>query len=502
MVDLLTAPFTFMSVQSMSSPRLTTALMACEQALQPSFQPEDFIVACQKMGNVLQGMGRFDDATLWHTQAIAPQPDFAQIYAGVGRVYMLQSQWQEAAEAYQNVLSHDPNYAEAYWKLAAIALHQGKRQQAMYYWYHALALDPTKSTVEGHLKLGHGFLKLGQADYAMACYRRAIRLDRQQPDGYRALAQVLTNQKRWDEAIATYRQATEQLVQAGWAFYQWGVLQQQQGQVDEALDIFLHGIAHEPTFPWSHHDAIEILLAQQRWHEAIAQCRDALDIHPFPWAFSQLGRALAAVGNREEAIACHQTASDLRGWSHCKQHNYQFTQDWFTHNIPIWQPLLEQWVNAPNICALEVGSFQGMSACWLLDTVLTHPTARLTCIDPGVQPEFHTNLAKTGVAQKVTLRPGDSHQLLPTLPPDCFDLIYIDGCHLSAHVHKDGVLAWPLLKPGGVMIFDDYLWTDPQHPGQDPQHGIDQFLDTVRPHSQILHHGYQIILKKSVPTPC
>ena len=489
------------SIQPMY-PRLTNALTACEQALQPSFQPVDFVMACQKLGNLLQGMGRFEDAALWHTQALSPQPDFAQVYAGVGRAYILQRKWQAAAIAYQKVLSYNSNSAEAYWRLGAIALHQDQREQALHYWYHALALDPKKSTVEGHIRLGHAFRKLGEIAHALACYRRAIRLNISRSDGYHFLTQVLIEQGRFDDAIATCRQATEQLEQPSWAFYQWGALLRQQGHVDDALAMFSQAMTHDPEYPWSRHDTVEILLAQRQWQKAIAQSHATLAVQPFPWAYSQLGQALIAEGQREEAIACYQAASDLRGWHLCKQRDYQFTQDWFTHNIPFWQTLLQELMGVAYVNALEVGSFQGMSACWLLDNVLTDSTAHLTCIDPGVQPEFHINLAKTGVANKVTHIADSSHQVLPTLANEAYDFIYIDGCHLASHVHKDGLLAWPLLKPRGFLIFDDYLWTDPQYPGQDPKLGIDQFLDTMRHQMQVVHHEYQVIAKKVSPTSC
>jgi predicted O-methyltransferase YrrM len=42
---------------------------------------------------------------------------------------------------------------------------------------------------------------------------------------------------------------------------------------------------------------------------------------------------------------------------------------------------------------------------------------------------------------------------------ELFDLIYVDGSHTAPDVLSDAVLAFQLLRVGGVMIFDDYLWT-------------------------------------------
>jgi len=36
-----------------------------------------------------------------------------------------------------------------------------------------------------------------------------------------------------------------------------------------------------------------------------------------------------------------------------------------------------------------------------------------------------------------------------------FDFIYIDGAHEAKFVIQDAVLALPLLKPGGYILFDD-----------------------------------------------
>ncbi|MCZ6464828.1 MAG: class I SAM-dependent methyltransferase [Proteobacteria bacterium] len=48
------------------------------------------------------------------------------------------------------------------------------------------------------------------------------------------------------------------------------------------------------------------------------------------------------------------------------------------------------------------------------------------------------------------------------------DFIYIDGCHEAACVLLDAVLSWDLLKVGGTMIFDDYVWSMVANPGEKP----------------------------------
>jgi len=39
-----------------------------------------------------------------------------------------------------------------------------------------------------------------------------------------------------------------------------------------------------------------------------------------------------------------------------------------------------------------------------------------------------------------------------------FDCAYIDGSHIAQCVLEDSVGVWPLVKPGGTVIWDDYSW--------------------------------------------
>ena len=481
----------------MSSTTLQDAIATCEQAIQPTFQQESFQAAAQRVGNVLQSMGRFEEAVIWHTHAQDAEPNFVQIYAGFGRVHIVQEDWDKAISAYKTTLEHNPDFVEAYWKLASIYFTQNQRPQALQQWYQALAFEPHKATPDGHVRFGNAFLKLGKMREALNCYRRAIYIDPNYVPAYRQLAQGFLKQGRREDAVSIYREAVTRVEQPGALYYDLGHIFQDQDQMDQAMATFQHAMEQDPDYPWNHHDWVQLLLDQERWEEAIAASIATIDRNPdLPWAYTQLGRALIATGKREEAINCNQKACVVRGWNSCEEKGYQFSQDWFSHNIPIWQEHLTSLVGQPNLNVCEVGSFQGMSACWMLEHLLTHPSARLTCIDPNFQPEFDINIAQTGVAQKVTKRVGISDHVFPRLPHNSFDLIYVDGCHLANFVKRDGQRAWRKLKPGGILIFDDYHWSDPDYPDQDPKLGIDAVLNEVKAESTILHHGYQVILQK------
>ena len=87
--------------------------------------------------------------------------------------------------------------------------------------------------------------------------------------------------------------------------------------------------------------------------------------------------------------------------------------------------------------------------------------------------------------------------VLRTLPLDSYDFAYIDGCHATINVLEDAVLAFPLLKAGAIIAFDDYLWDDPKwnQEGQ-PKEAIDAFLSIYASKIELLHREYQVWVRK------
>ena len=147
--------------------------------------------------------------------------------------------------------------------------------------------------------------------------------------------------------------------------------------------------------------------------------------------------------------------------------------------------------------ALEVGSYEGRSAVWLLQNVLTHPESSLTCVDSWddgeVQRRLRSNVAETGRGSQVVECLGDSAAVLKTVR-ESFDLIYIDGNHEARCVLTDAALCWTMLNPGGLLIFDDYSWNGPvEFP---PRHAIDAFLQLWMTQIEVVYKGYQVFVRR------
>ena len=128
---------------------------------------------------------------------------------------------------------------------------------------------------------------------------------------------------------------------------------------------------------------------------------------------------------------------------------------------------------------MEIGSYEGLSATYLIDRCTAFGPLRLYCVDTwagavdlppermaGVETRFDANvaLAIENVGGNVSLHKIKQRSTIALAKMIAdgeapFDLIYIDGSHTAADVLTDAVLAFQLVRVGGVMIFDDYLWS-------------------------------------------
>ena len=191
------------------------------------------------------------------------------------------------------------------------------------------------------------------------------------------------------------------------------------------------------------------------------------------------------------------------------ENDYIFTVDWFSYNIQIWTHFLNGLKDKPNLRFLEIGSFQGRSTVWLLENILTSNTSTITCIDTfegsiehilhfqndikNLFDIFSHNISK--FKNKVNIIKDKSQDALKKIN-EKYDFIYVDGDHKASSVIEDAILSFPLLKKGGIMIFDDYLWFEMKKFIDNPKVAIDAFLEIYADKIIILYKNHQVIIEK------
>lgn len=200
---------------------------------------------------------------------------------------------------------------------------------------------------------------------------------------------------------------------------------------------------------------------------------------------------------------------------------YRFSVEWFkTYDRP--QHLLRilgHLTDKPSRM-IEVGCFEGESTIWFLENILTHAESSIYCIDTfqgspeyfdpmgvdrtDIEARFDHNLSASGLFHKVKKDPGESKWRLIGLLDDperlldnvLYDAIYIDGSHVACDVLADAVLAFELLKPNGIMIFDDYDWPFAAPALHKPGMAIDAFVAVYAERLKVIHKAYQVAVEK------
>lgn len=83
---------------------------------------------------------------------------------------------------------------------------------------------------------------------------------------------------------------------------------------------------------------------------------------------------------------------------------------------------------------------------------------------------------------------------------EVFDFMYIDGSHKCIDVYNDCVLAWRILRKGGLMVLDDYhygLSDVSNDPLNYPFMGINHFLEKYKKELKIYSKGYRVFIEKN-----
>ncbi len=188
----------------------------------------------------------------------------------------------------------------------------------------------------------------------------------------------------------------------------------------------------------------------------------------------------------------------------------QFTQDWspeLDRSLRDLCPAVPTWP----VKVLEIGSFEGRGSRMLFERLVAgHAESRLYCVDPwddayvqgktefaSIDPMFVGQFARfqhntMDLGPRLIPMRGSSNEVLPRIQ-DEIDLGYIDGDHSPDQVYKDAEMVFRILKPTGVILFDDYLW---EHEGLKTREGIIRWVRDKAGQVDVLFARWQVAVRK------
>ena len=158
--------------------------------LQPDYAPSRLL-----LGVSLLSVGKNAEAIAALQRAVRSLPKEPQAHLQLAKAYEASENWMAAVEELQKVVNLDPQEPEYSYLL-------GHAWTKVFAWsYERLArLDPNSARL--HQALGQEYAILGKYELAIDAYRQAVRSDPKLPEIHLALALLLLEVKKLDEAYA------------------------------------------------------------------------------------------------------------------------------------------------------------------------------------------------------------------------------------------------------------------------------------------------------------
>lgn len=183
--------------------------------------------------------------------------------------------------------------------------------------------------------------------------------------------------------------------------------------------------------------------------------------------------------------------------------SYDENEKWFCNNLNFLTNYFKNIKNINNI--LEIGSYEGRSSIFFLRIFVN---SQIFCVDTWSGSDEHQNYNFNIIEKNFDIN-TNIHQKNKRLikiktcsndffdkNSEFFDLIYIDGDHAFDQVKLDIYNSWKILKSGGYLILDDYLWWYYKDLKLNPSSAINTFiLDHISDISS-LKVWQQVIIKK------
>ena len=166
----------------------------------------------------------------------------------------------------------------------------------------------------------------------------------------------------------------------------------------------------------------------------------------------------------------------------------------FTDHITIWEEILSSLKGKPNI-TLEIGALYGGSSVYILEEFCKEEGSHHNIMDINTNEFIENNI--NPYKDKLTYLLGESSDSFKQFTEkNVFDLIYIDGNHMSKYVLEDAVNSFYILKDGGYMIFDDFGggWEQEKH--LQVKTAVESFVHSYEKYLDVVHQGYQFIIRK------
>lgn len=221
-----------------------------------------------------------------------------------------------ANEAYKELLSREPRHAEAHRRLAELARDRGDSEAALSHDLQALGSEERGDTLQ---TVAQDYRQLGRLEDALAAYRRLIQHEKDHTGALRAIRELTTTARRWEEALEVQERLLslagpeERVRELEWLaaiHYEIGKTRLAEGQLNDTRRHFTEAVRADWAFLPAH------LALGDAWEqagdrrEAIRTWKRAAEVVPAPVLLRRLEQAYRAEGRPSLMISLYREALD------------------------------------------------------------------------------------------------------------------------------------------------------------------------------------------------
>lgn len=307
-------------------------------------------------GDRARESGLLEDAIASYQQALALQPDNAEVHHKLAEVYYAQGKFAGAIASCHQALRHQPAEAEAYKTLGNILQAENKLDAAIRAYSKAIEINPKFG--EAIANLGSMFYKQGRLDEAATTYQKALKVQPHLAAVYWNLGKVLQQQGKHNEALACQQKALElQPDLLGVPSYiQEGNALLAAGKLDAAIAQYQQAIQLNPNNAVAYFHLGGALLDKNVLTEAITNYQLAIQLKPdFAEAYCNLAIALVQQGKTKLALNPEQLKQAINNFLQAIELKPDFLEahkgcfellgGFWTGNLTVLREALEKYAN-------------------------------------------------------------------------------------------------------------------------------------------------------------
>ena len=274
---------------------------------------------------------KFDKAIAALSEAIGLDPDYAEAYNNRGLALYEKKEYAQALKDFKQAITINPNDEKAHNNIALVYYQQGDYSNAENYYNIALSLSGEEKPYHADIynNLGVIYAAKGMDQKALDAYGKAIRItdtkDLGYTDAFYNRANLLYDQKRYDEAIVDYmvvidffENSVDVYHDFSSAYYNRGLCYHNTGQYDAAISDYERALQRKPDFVWAHYSTGLAYFMKKDYQKALSAYHKALDIdQDFSDAYLGMALVYQSTGQQEELLSSLEKSCSLGNAQAC-----------------------------------------------------------------------------------------------------------------------------------------------------------------------------------------